>query len=44
LSYACNTSHKAYALERFVKRMKSRKFIEKILDDAKIIDDIVGKL
>ena len=44
LSYSCDTSDKAYALERFVKRMKSRKFIEKILDDVKIIDDIVSKL
>ena len=44
LSYSCDTSDKAYALERFIKRMKSRKFIEKILDDVKIIDDIVGKL
>ena len=44
LSYACDTSDKAYALERFIKRMKSRKFIEKTLDDVKIIDDLVAKL
>ncbi len=43
LSYSCDTSDKAYALERFIKRMKSRKFIEKLLEDVGIIDDIVSK-
>ncbi|TDP58154.1 GIY-YIG nuclease family protein [Flavobacterium dankookense] len=44
LSYNCKSSKKAYALERFIKRMKSRKFIEKLIDDKRLIDDIVGKL
>jgi putative endonuclease len=44
LSYSCDTSDKAYALERFIKRMKSRKFIEKLLEDVGIIDDIVSKI
>ena len=44
LSYACESSDKAYMLERFIKRMKSRKFIERIIDDFRILDDIYDKL
>lgn len=40
LSYLCDSSEKAYKLERFIKRMKSRKFIIKIIDDKKILDAI----
>ena len=40
LSYSCEKSEIAYKLERFIKRMKSRKFIVKIIDDKTILDDI----
>ena len=40
LSYLCEKSEIAYKLERFIKRMKSRKFIVKIIDDKTILDDI----
>lgn len=40
LSYLCVSSEKAYALERFIKRMKSRKFITQIIEDKTILDDI----
>ncbi len=44
LSYCCESSEKAYSLERFIKRMKSKKFIERLIDDDMIINDIVAKL
>ena len=40
LSYSCEESETAYRLEKFIKRMKSRKFIVKIIDDKTILDDI----
>jgi putative endonuclease len=40
LSYLCSNSDEAYKLERFIKRMKSRRFIEKIIDDEGILSDI----
>ena len=40
LSYLCKDSTEGYKLELFIKRMKSRKFTEKIIRDMKILDDI----
>ncbi|WP_445714864.1 GIY-YIG nuclease family protein [Flavobacterium sp.] len=40
LSYLCDKSETAYKLERFVKRMKSRSFILKIIEDEAILDGI----
>jgi putative endonuclease len=40
LSYLCDKSETAYKLERFIKRMKSRNFILKIIEDEAILDDI----
>ena len=42
--YTCDSSEQAYKLERFIKKMKSRKFIERLIDDEMIIADIVSKL
>jgi putative endonuclease len=44
LSYSCQSSEIAYKLERFIKKMKSKKFIILLIDNEKIIDDIVLKL
>ena len=33
----------ALYLEKFIKRMKSKKFIEKIIEDQTILNDILGK-
>jgi putative endonuclease len=44
LTYQCKSSDSAYKLEDFIKRMKSKKFIEKIISDQKIIVDIESKL
>ena len=44
LSYCCQSSEIAYKLERFIKKMKSKKFIISIIESEKIIDDIVLKL
>jgi len=41
LSYACEDSAIAYALEKFIKRMKSKLFLEKIICNPKILDSIV---
>ncbi len=40
LSYQCENSNQAYKLELFIKRMKSRKFIEKIINQTDILDEI----
>ena len=37
-------SEVAYKLERFIKSMKSKKFIEKLIIQPQIIDDIISKL
>ena len=44
LAYQCQSSGNAYKLEAFIKRMKSKKFIEKIISDQSIIVDIESKL
>ena len=40
LSFECKSSKKAYELERFIKKMKSKVFIEKIIADENILKDI----
>ena len=43
-SFSCVGSKQAYDLERFIKRMKSRVFIEKIIQDPGIVKDILNKI
>ncbi|WP_430906462.1 GIY-YIG nuclease family protein [Maribacter sp. 2-571] len=43
LSKECGSKRPAVFLERFIKRMKSRKFIEKVCNDPTILDDILSK-
>ena len=44
LSFECESSQKAYGLEKFLKRMKSRVFLEKVIVDSNILIDIQDKL
>ena len=44
LSFECEFSQKACGLENFLKRMKSRVFLEKIIVDSNILLDIQSKL
>ena len=44
LSFECESSQKAYGLENFLKRMKSRDFLEKIIVDSNVLLDIQSKL
>ncbi|MBG6110260.1 putative endonuclease [Flavobacterium sp. CG_23.5] len=44
LSFECESSEKAYRLEKFLKRMKSRVFLEKVIVDPDILLDIQNKL
>ncbi|MCD8528641.1 MAG: GIY-YIG nuclease family protein [Chitinophagales bacterium] len=39
LQYECNSKKEAIYLERFIKRMKSRKFIEKIITESNILTE-----
>ena len=43
LNYETSTKEEAFTLERFVKRMKSKKFIEKIILNPSILTDILEK-
>ncbi len=43
LSFECRDKQNAFFLEKFIKRMKSRKFIEKIIDNPLILKDILDK-
>ncbi len=43
LSYSCKCKEDALYLERFIKRMKSRKFINKVIENQLILDDILQK-
>jgi len=43
LKIKCTSKEDAIYLERFVKRMKSRKFIQKILIQPEILNDILSK-
>ena len=44
LCFECQSSEKAYLLERFIKKMKSKVFIEKIIANEDILKDIQNKL
>jgi len=44
LSVACDSSPEAYRLESFIKRMKSRKFIEKLFVDPELVKSIRHRL
>ena len=43
LTFSTNSKEDALYLEKFIKRMKSRKFIEKIILDNTILNDILAK-
>jgi len=43
LSKKCDSKDDAVYLEKFIKRMKSRKFIEKIIESPEILDDVLSK-
>ena len=43
LSFECQSSEKAYKIERFIKKMKSKVFIEKIIANDTILKDIQDK-
>ena len=43
LKFDCNNRTNALFLEQFIKRMKSKKFIEKVILDPKILNDILSK-
>jgi putative endonuclease len=43
LSKVVASKEKALLLERFIKRMKSKKFIEKVITQPEILDDILAK-
>jgi putative endonuclease len=44
LLIVCDSSSEAYRLEAFIKRMKSRKFIEKLLVDPELVKSIRYRL
>ena len=44
LSFECESSQKAYELEKFLKRMKSSVFLEKVIANHYILVDIQNKL
>ncbi|MFN3639923.1 MAG: GIY-YIG nuclease family protein [Flavobacterium sp.] len=44
LSISLNDSSKAYKFEAFIKRMKSKVFIEKLISSPEMVEDIVSKL
>ena len=41
LSKICRSKEDAIYLERFIKRMKSKKFIQKVIDDPRILDGLL---
>jgi len=43
LTYSCISIEDAKYLERFLKRLKSRKFIMKVIENPSILDDIIIK-
>ena len=43
LQKRCENKSDAIYLEQFIKRMKSRKFVQKIIDTPKILEDILLK-
>lgn len=43
LQKECKTKNEAIFLEQFIKRMKSKKFILKVIKEPTILDDILSK-
>ncbi|MEO6346513.1 MAG: GIY-YIG nuclease family protein [Aquaticitalea sp.] len=43
LNYKCRTKEDALYLEKFIKRMKSKKFILRMLENPDILSDILNK-
>jgi putative endonuclease len=43
LSFECESKEEASCLERFIKRMKSRVFIEKIIQNPTLLKEILNK-
>ena len=43
LSMECKSKDDALYLEKFIKKMKSKKFIRKIIKDKSILEDILSK-
>ena len=43
LDFKCSSKQNALYLEKFIKRMKSRKFLEKIIADPSILQEILDK-
>ena len=42
-SFSCKDENEAVYLEKIIKRMKSKFFIQKVISDSKILDDILSK-
>ena len=42
--YSCDSIVRARKLERFIKKMKSSRFIERLIRDKDIVEDIMKKL
>jgi len=43
LSFECESKEEAFCLERFIKRMKSRVFIEKIIRNPSVLKEILNR-
>ena len=43
LSFECSSKSQSLSLEKFIKRMKSKRFIQKIIENPKILDEIISK-
>jgi putative endonuclease len=43
LNFECSSKDKCLYLESFIKKMKSRKFIVKIIENPEILNDILSK-
>lgn len=43
LTFECKNKYDALYLEQFIKRMKSKKFIEKVIGKPSILEDILTK-
>jgi putative endonuclease len=43
LTFECNDRNSTLYLERFIKKMKSKVFIEKIIQNPEILSDILSK-
>ncbi|PHQ28157.1 GIY-YIG nuclease family protein [Leeuwenhoekiella nanhaiensis] len=43
LSFSCADRNEALYLERFIKRMKSKKFIEKLVNNPQLLNEILSK-